>query len=107
MCYIVYVFGFESPLASFVCSYLNTTSTLKYVMRFDNAAKIVAGSSLMEAIVQRYGVQWTQRSWIRATLAGYIGALEGTSAPDDILDEMEDMAERIRAHKNSSNFLVK
>lgn len=64
-------------------------------MRFDNAAKIVAQSALMTAIVQRYGENWQNIGWIRTMLAGYVGALEGTGSPDEVLDEMEDTARRL------------
>lgn len=64
-------------------------------MRFDNAAKIVAQSALMTAIVQRYGENWKNIEWIRTMLAGYVGALEGTVSPDEVLDEMEDTARRL------------
>ncbi len=66
-----------------------------YSMRFDNAAKIVAQSTLMTAIVQRYGENWQNIGWIRTMLAGYLGALEGTTSPDEVLDEMDDMARRL------------
>ena len=64
-------------------------------MRFDNAAEIVARSALMTAIIQRYGENWKDIGWIRTMLAGYVGALEGTASPDEVLDEMEDTARRL------------
>lgn len=74
-------------------------------MRFDNAAKIVAQSALMTAIVQRYGENWQTIGWIRTMLAGYVGALEGTVSPDEVLDEMEDTARRISMVANGAGKL--
>ena len=65
-------------------------------MRYDNACRIVARSSLMSAIVERFGWGWVDVLWIRVMLAGFVGALEGTNKPDSILDEMEDTASSIR-----------
>ena len=65
-------------------------------MRHDNACHIVANSSLMTAVVRRYGPRWEKIGWVRAMLAGFVGALEGASEPDAVLDEMRDMARRIR-----------
>lgn len=64
-------------------------------MRYDNACKVVAGSSLMSAIHRRYGYGWRRILSIRMMLAGYVGALEGAAEPDPVLDEMEEMASKI------------
>ena len=65
-------------------------------MRHDNACRIVANSALMSAVVRQYGSRWKRMGWVRAMLAGFVGALEGASEPDAVLDEMEEMAGRIR-----------
>ena len=67
-----------------------------HVMRHDNACRIVANSSLMTAVVRQYGPRWEKIGWVRAMLAGFVGALEGASELDPVLDEMRDMAGRIR-----------
>lgn len=65
-------------------------------MRYDNACDIVAGSELMSAINSRFGKKWVSILWVRVMLIGFVGALEGTNAPDTILDEMKDAARLIR-----------
>ena len=65
-------------------------------MKYTNACDIVAGSSLVAALKDRYGPEWKDLEWVRTMLAGYAGALEGTNKPDKVLDEMKTLAEHIR-----------
>ena len=86
----------QGQLAKFGWLFLRYDATL-YMMRHDNACRIVAGSSLMGAIYNRYGCGWVDRLWVRVMLAGFVGALEGAAEPDPVLDEMEHTAKRIGA----------
>lgn len=63
-------------------------------MKFDHAVNIVAGSPLVEIITRRYGPDWYRISWLMGTLVEYVRALEHTSDPDRILDEMNDHARK-------------
>lgn len=65
-------------------------------MRYDNACDIVAGSELMSAVNSRFGNKWVRILWVRVMVMGFVGALEGTNAPDEVLDEMKDAARLIR-----------
>lgn len=65
-------------------------------MKYTNACRIVAGSSLVSALKLRYGPEWKDLEWARTMLAGFAGALEGTDNPDSVLDAMEVEASRIR-----------
>lgn len=49
----------------------------------------------MSAIHHKYGDTWQGNRWLRVTLSGFVGALEGSGQIDDILDEMSEMAKLI------------
>ena len=50
----------------------------------------------MSVAVRRYGSQRNSIDWVRAMLAGFVGALEGASEPDAVLDETGEMPGHIR-----------
>ena len=64
-------------------------------MKRDNACRIVAGSSLMQAIRRRHGSRWTNMPQFRSMLAHYAYELEREINIDGVLDEMEEVAGEI------------
>lgn len=83
---------------------LNIMGRRMVMMNRYNASKIVENSNLITTIKQKHGEGWRKISWVRAIVTRYIDSLGGTSDTDAILDDMEEMVQRIKNYPVQSKY---